>query len=101
MRSSWYPLGALILRVSRKLRDNRSDLPLEPSPAVSLIPLLPEQLTLLDRRSRHGQDLRVLVRAGFFAGSSISLTVRSGPPASTISTRFGSMDRNARKLLAP
>ena len=52
-----------------------------------------------------GQDFRVLV-LGVFCGSvfrcsSISLTVRSGPPASAISTRFGSMARKARKLRAP
>jgi hypothetical protein len=51
------------------------------------------------------QDLRLLALGDFccsvFRGSSISLTVMSGPPASTISTRLGSMARKARKLRAP
>jgi Mycothiol maleylpyruvate isomerase N-terminal domain len=41
VRSSRYPRQYQILRVGRKLRGNRSDLPLEPSPG-HLIPLMPE-----------------------------------------------------------
>jgi hypothetical protein len=49
MRSSRYPRGSLILRIGRKLRDNRSKPLLESSPVLSLIPLMPEQLMLLDQ----------------------------------------------------
>jgi hypothetical protein len=51
VRSSWYPLGARILRVNRKLRDNRGKPPLEPPPGLRLILLMPGQLMVLDRHS--------------------------------------------------